>query len=52
MIDHVYAGARFKHDDTEKATDLWVKDINTWYFDLMDTYQDKIILEIAGHDHF
>ena len=52
LLDHIYAGARFKHDTTEKPSELWYTKFNDWYFDLMDTYKSKIVIEIAGHDHF
>ena len=52
LLDHIYAGARFKHDTTQKPSELWYSSFNDWYFDLMDTYKARIVIEIAGHDHF
>ena len=46
IIDHVYAGARYG------VTQMWYEDGNETYFDLMDNYRDRVITEIAGHDHF
>jgi hypothetical protein len=32
ILDHIYGGARFKHDDTKKAQSLWA-----------DKYLDKYL---------
>ena len=52
ILDHIYAGGRFKHDATKKAQSLWSPKYNEWYFDLWDKYKDNIIIELAGHDHW
>ena len=52
MIDHVYAGARVQHNSLLNPSNLWYKDYNTWYKNLWDTYNSKIVLEIGSHDHW
>jgi len=31
---------------------MWFEDANTEYFNLLEQYKDKIIIELSGHDHF
>lgn len=50
--DHIYAGARFKHNNKKHEFELWNDSWNTEYFDMYEANQEKIIIEIAGHDHW
>jgi hypothetical protein len=52
IMDHIYAGARFKHDDTKKANSIWTADNLDKYFKIWDENSDKILIELAGHDHW
>lgn len=52
IFSHIYAGARVKHDDTSKMSDLWTDTYNSRYFDLLLQYPSQLIIEIAGHDHW
>jgi hypothetical protein len=52
MVSHIYAGARLKHNDQMKASELWVDNWNKEFFDLVEQHEDKIIMEIAAHDHW
>ena len=45
VISHVYPGARFKEFQ------LWNDKPNTIYFDVLERNKDKILIELAGHDH-
>ena len=41
-----------EHDDTATTWTLWKDDYMTKYFDLLSKYEDNIIIEVAGHDHW
>lgn len=53
ILDHAYAGARRKNGVN---ANLWHTqqgiDYQDWYFDLFEKNKSKIVLEVAGHDHF
>lgn len=46
IIMHVYPGARYKNFA------LWSNHSNSRYFELLRKYKDRVIIELAGHDHF
>ena len=46
IIQHVYGGARANNHP------MWFTYPNNIYFDLLNKYKDKIIIEVGGHDHF
>lgn len=46
VISHVYPGARYNNFE------LWNDKPNKVYFDILKEFQDKILIELAGHDHF
>ena len=46
ILNHVYAGARYQ------TFSLWNDYANQIYFELLRSHRDKIIIELAGHDHF
>jgi hypothetical protein len=52
IFEHIYAGGRGKHKTGEKYEDIWRDDYNKRYFDLLLDNQDKLMLEIGGHDHW
>lgn len=52
ILNHIYAGARIKHNHKKHAFNLWNTDSNDHYFDMWGTYADQIIIELAGHDHW
>jgi hypothetical protein len=52
LLTHIYAGNRISHSTAKTASTLWMKDQETHYFDLFQQHQDRIILEVAGHDHW
>ena len=31
---------------------MWLEDSQNAYFDLLAQYKDRIVIELAGHDHF
>ena len=45
-MSHVYPGARYQ------AFEMWNEEPNSWYFGMLEEHQDKILIELAGHDHF
>lgn len=45
-MSHVYPGARYK------GFQLWSDKPNRVFFDILERNKDKIIIELAGHDHF
>ena len=52
IIDHVYAGARFRHVDTKQLEILWTANNLYDYYRIWGENQDKILIELAGHDHW
>ena len=52
FLTHIYAGARVKHEDTGEIENLWQERYSERYFELLERYGDKLILEVAGHDHW
>ena len=52
ILTHIYAGARVKHESTGEVEDLWQEKYSQRYFDLLRRHQGKVILEVAGHDHW
>ena len=40
ITSHIYAGGRGKHDDSQTAQNLWKKEYNTRYMDLVMQYTD------------
>jgi hypothetical protein len=42
----VYGGARYN------SHPMWFSYPNQMYFELLQRYKDKIIIEVGGHDHF
>lgn len=52
IMDHIYGGARFKHDNTKKAQSLWAPEYLDQYLSIWDKNSDKIMIELAGHDHW
>lgn len=46
LTSHVYGGTRYK------AFQMWSTKANEAYFKLLAENQDRIIVELAGHDHF
>jgi hypothetical protein len=44
---HIYPGARYKSGTEE----LWHPSDAETYLNIIKKYSDKIIIEIAGHDH-
>ena len=47
----MYPGARNTHDDKMGTENLWAKEHNTRFMDLMLKYKDQVILEVSAHDH-
>ena len=52
FLTHIYAGARVKHEETGEIENLWQERYSERYFELLERYGDKLILEVAGHDHW
>lgn len=52
LMNHIYAGARIKHNDKKHSFNLWNTNANEYYFSLWENYADQIIIELAGHDHW
>jgi hypothetical protein len=52
ILDHIYGGARFKHDNTKKAQSLWAPEYLDQYLKIWEQNSDKIMIELAGHDHW
>lgn len=52
IATHIYAGGRFKHDNTFKEQTLWTKNYNDKYFEMVKKHRDRIVIELAGHDHW
>lgn len=50
--DHIYAGARIKHNDKKHTFNLWDSTWNDKLFAMWEANADKIIIELAGHDHW
>ena len=46
ILNSVYAGVRYQ------TFSLWNDYANQIYFELLRSHRDKIIIELAGHDHF
>lgn len=46
LTDHIYAGIRYN------STKLWMKEHNERYFQILRTFAEQIVIEVAGHDHF
>ena len=42
----MYPGARYG------TQQMWYDGFNSAYFSMLEMYRDKIIIEVAGHDHF
>jgi len=52
IFTHIYAGSRVKHSDKLKMSDLWDTNWNKKYFDLLKDNKDRLVIELAGHDHW
>lgn len=52
IFEHIYAGGRGKHSNALKYEDLWTASYDDNYFDLLEKNRDRLMLEIAGHDHW
>ena len=52
FFTHIYAGARQRHDTSTETEYLWKEDYNERYFKMLKPNQDKLIIEVAGHDHW
>lgn len=52
IITHMYAGARFKHNAKKTEQELFVDQWNERYFNLFKEHQDRVVIEVAGHDHW
>jgi hypothetical protein len=48
----MYAGARGKHNPKKEFEYIFNETWNIKFIDLFKKYQHKVILEIAGHDHW
>ena len=46
LISHVYAGTRYKDFV------MWEDTPSKKYFEILRDYKDRVIIELAGHDHF
>ena len=46
LTSHIYPGARYDNFA------LFREKANAIYFDLLEQHKDKILIELAGHDHF
>jgi hypothetical protein len=46
IICHVYPGARYG------TQQMWFDGYSSAYFAMLEMYRDRIIIEVAGHDHF
>lgn len=46
IIQHVYGGARYNNHP------MWFSYPNQMYFELLEKFKDKVIMEVGGHDHF
>jgi hypothetical protein len=46
ILDHEYAGNRYKDHQ------LWTKEYNEKYFQLIRDYHEQVIIEVGGHDHY
>lgn len=45
LCSHVYPGARYKDFQ------LWNNPPNIAYFEIIEKHRDRILMELAGHDH-
>jgi len=52
LMSHIYAGARVKHDNSYSTEDLWGERYDKAFFNEVRDHMDKIIMEVAGHDHW
>eukprot|EP00347_Sterkiella_histriomuscorum_P022332 403330854 len=48
ITNHIYPGAKF----ISKSKDLFHPEYNTQYFDILNQYKDRIVIEVSAHDHF
>jgi hypothetical protein len=48
LTSHIYPGAKYE----SKSKNLFMPDFNNEYFDLLLEFKDKIVIEVAAHDHY
>ncbi len=51
IFDHIYAGYRVEGNGA-KTNFTWQEKYQSQYFDLLERNQGKLLLEVAGHDHW
>ena len=52
MIQHIYPGAWFySKDEVVHTENTWMPTYNQRYVDMIYENRDRIIIEVAGHDH-
>ena len=44
----MYPGDKY----TAKANNMWDENLAETYFNIIQKYHDKIIIEVGAHDHF
>jgi len=53
LFSHIYAGGVMQHNvDTPEGISYWKEPWNQRYFDMMKKHRDRVIIELAGHDHW